>query len=149
MHLLRKQDLSVYYYIKNLFTSTPFVSVVDGYTEGDVVIPSVAVESLDTDAYPLELGNSDRYKVRVWNIDVYALNKTQRDEFSYQIMDAVEHKIPVYNYDEGFPPTVSPTQLGCMITDAIHIQIIKILPELVDKYYYRATVSITAIYNQF
>ena len=149
MHLLRKQDLSVYYFIKDLFATSPFVEVVDGYPEAGVTIPTVAVESLDTDAYLLEMGNSQRYNIRVWNIDIYALNKTQRDEFSYQIKDALEEKIPVLDYDEGFPPSVSPSQLGCLETDTIHIEVIRILPELVDKYYYRATVSFTAIYNQF
>jgi hypothetical protein len=148
MHLNRKQDLSVYYFIKDLFSSTPFVNIEDGYLENGVTIPTVAVESLDIETVPFELGNSKRLNIRTWDVDIYALNKTQRDEFSYQVMDALEDSIPVWDYDGGFPPTVL-TQLGCMEPDNIRIEIIRILPELVDKYYYRATVSFTAIYNKF
>jgi hypothetical protein len=132
-----------------LFSSIAFVNIEDGYPEKGVTIPTVAVESLDTETYPFELGNSKRIANRVWDIDIYALNKTQRDEFSYLIMDALEENIPVNDYDEGFPPSVSPTQLGCLEVDTIRTEIIRILPELVDKYYYRATVSFTAMYNKF
>lgn len=125
-----------------------FVHIEDGYPEKGVTIPTVAVESLDVVTDPFELGSSKRVANRVWDIDIYALNKTQRDEFSYLIMDALEGEIPVYDYDGGFPPTVL-TRLGCLEVGTIRTEIIRILPELVDKYYYRATVSFTAVYNQF
>lgn len=147
--LERKQDLSVYYFIKDLFATAPFVAVVDGYPKEGVEVPTVAVDTLRTDTVPFELGNKKRLLYRFWNVDIYANNKTQRDEFSYMILHALEDSIPVDDYDEGFPPTVTPTQIGCLIPDNIRMEIIKIMPELVDKYYYRSIVSFMATYNQF
>lgn len=144
----RKEDLSVYYFIDNLFASTQFVSIVDAFPVDNLEIPTIAVEARSIRAYNFELGNKTRAQLRTWYIDVFAQNKSQRDEFSYTIMNALEDCIPVYNYDEGFPPSVSPTEIGCLQVEDIRLEIIRVMPQLVDKLYYRATVSFTATYNQ-
>lgn len=150
MYQERKEDLSVYYFINNLFEDvSEFVTIVDGYPETTLQIPTIAVESKRINTEKFELGNTKRLKIRAWVIDVFARNKSQRDEFSYRILNSLEDTIPVYNYDEGFPPNVNPSQLGCLIEDNIRLDIVRVMPQLVDKLYYRATITFTASYNQF
>jgi len=146
MRIERKQDLSVYYYMKDLLFTTPQVSVVDEFPVQKLVLPTVAVEAKTLTTYPFELGNKNRSLLRVWYIDVFAQNKSQRDELGYLILNSLEDCIPVYDYDEGFPPTVV-TKLGCLDTQDLQMEIIRISPLLVDTLYYRTTVSFSAIYN--
>jgi hypothetical protein len=147
MYLERKQDLSVYYNVKDLFSLSPQINVVDEFPTTNLVLPTVAIEAKTIDPYKFELGNQNRIKYRTWYIDVFAQNKSQRDEMAYMIMNELEECIPVYDYDEGFPPETSPTRLGCLDIDGIHLEIIRINPYLVDTLYFRATVSFSAIYN--
>ena len=149
MYLERKQDLSIYYWLVDLFSDVSFVTIEDGYPETELTIPTIAVEWSMIDLSPLELGNRSGLQRRVWFIEIFAENKSQRDDFGYRIMNAIEDNIPVYDYDEGFPPSVSPTQLGCLIPQRIKMEIIRVIPELVDKLYWRAVISFTAEYTQF
>lgn len=144
----RKEDLSVYYFIKDYFSTTPQVSVVDEFPTQGLVLPTISVEAKTIDAYPFELGNRNRVQRRDWFIDVFAQNKSQRDEMGYKIIHLVEDCIPVYNYDEGFPPDVTPSRLGCLDVQNLSMEIIRVNPYLVDKLYYRCTVMFTAIFNQ-
>ena len=146
MHILRLQDLSVLYWLKGLFADTPFITVEDGFPENELTIPTIALELENIDTYKLELGNREFGKVRHWYADIFADNKAQRDEFSFRILDACENKIPVYNYDLGFPPTVVP-KIGVLDVDDVSIKIIKVLPEFTEKMYYRAVVYMTAYYE--
>jgi len=147
MLLGRLQDLSVYYYIKDLFVATPFINVVDAFPTMDLVIPTIAIETKRIDLYPFEMGNRHRIRSRAWYIDVFAQNKTQRDEFSETILDALEDCIPVYDYNAGFPPTIV-TKLGCLDTESLRMDIVRIMPQLVDKLYWRSSISFTAVYNK-
>lgn len=147
MRIERKQDLSVYYFIKDLLTGNPQIKVVDEFPVDKLTLPTVSVEAKTIDAFDFELGNRNRLKLRVWYIDVFAQNKSQRDELAYIILDALESCIPVYDYDEGFPPTVV-TQLGCMDTEDLRMDIIRVDPSLVSTMYYRAMISFSAFYNQ-
>jgi hypothetical protein len=61
-------------------------------------------------------------------------------------MGALESDVPVYNYDEGFPPSSTPSRIGCLKTDDIKMQIIKVLPELTEKMYYRSVIIFTGEY---
>jgi len=146
MYTERKQDLSVYYFIKDILSTTPQVSVVDEFPVQKLVLPTVAVEAKTIDTSQFELGNKNRSLFRVWYIDVFAQNKSQRDELGYLILNSLEDCIPVYDYDEGFPPTVV-TRLGCLEVQDLSMEIIRINPYLVDTLYYRTTVSFSAIYN--
>jgi hypothetical protein len=145
----RLDDLSVYYYIKDLFTATPFINIEDGFPVENLTIPTVSIEAKRIDTMEFQLGSRNRIQIRAWYIDVFAQNKSQRDEIAYTILNALEECIPVYNYNEGFPPSVSPSQLGCLETQDIRMDIIRVMPQLVNELYYRATVMFTAIYNEF
>jgi len=143
----RKLDLSVYYSIVDTFSSAPFINVTDGFPEEGLTIPTIAVEIGDIDTYPSELGNRVRGKIRTWYIDIFAADKAQRDEYAYKLMSALESNIPVYDYDEGFPPSSAPSRIGSIVTDDIRLQIIKVLPELTEKMYYRSLVVFTGEYD--
>lgn len=149
MYQERKEDLSVVYWLKDNFASSSFVTIVDAFPEEDLQLPTISVEWDTIDGYQAELGNRKTVKERVFYIDVFAKNKSQRDEFAYKIYNDLDDGIPVYNYDEGFPEQgVTPTRLGCLIPLHRKIQNIKILPELVDELYYRAVVIFTAVYDK-
>lgn len=148
MYLERKQDLALYYFIKDLFSDTPFVTVTDGYPEEDLTLPTISVDADTIDTTELEIGNRERFQFRVWYIEVFAMNKSQRDEFSYRLLHALEECLPVYDYDLGNPPDILP-KLGCLQPEELRMRIIKIMPELVSTLYYRATISFTATYTQF
>lgn len=149
MYIERKQDLSVYYWIQDIFSDAQFVTVVDGFPNSELTLPTISSDASVIDTRPGELGNSKRIQSRLWFIDIFAKDKSQRDEYGYRILNELESNVPVYDYDEGFPPDISPTQIGCLIPEGIRMEIIKIRPELVDTLYYRSTISFTAIYSRF
>ena len=145
MYMERLEDLSVYYFLKDtVFSSSPFITIVDGFPEGDLHLPTVAVEAGKIDVRLYEMGNRDGVRVRRWYIDIYAKNKSQRDEFGYKLLNELKNNIPVYNYNEGFPPSVSPTKVGSLQVLAKSYEPIKINADVVEKLYFRATISIVA-----
>ena len=147
MQLQRKQDLAVYYFIKDLFSDVSGINVVDEFPTTLLTLPTIAVEAYTIDnSRFLELGDTERIMIRIWSIDIFAANKAQRDEYGYRILTALETKVPVYDYDEGNPPMVL-TKLGVLQPDRIQMEFIRILPELVDKLYYRANVNFTCTYD--
>ena len=112
--------------MKELFSDTSYVTIVDGFPVENIKIPTVAVEADMLTTHSFELGNHNRIQERLYYIDVFANNKSQRDEFAYRIINSLYECIPVYDYDEGFPPTVSPTRIGCLNIDRIKMQNIRI-----------------------
>lgn len=140
----RKEDLSVYYFLKDVFSTAPFINIVDGFPEGDLKLPTVAVEAGRIDVVEYELGNRDGLRVRRWYIDIYANTKAQRDEFGYKLLDVLKDGIPVYNYDMGFPPSVSPTRIGTLVVISKSYDPIRVSADVVEKLYYRATISMVA-----
>jgi hypothetical protein len=129
------------------FSGSPFITITDEFPTQNLAIPSVAVEAREVNPQPWELGNYVQKVNRIWDIDVFAKSIPQRDEISYVIKDALEPGIPVYDYDEGFPPDVSPSLIGRMNPLDIKITPVRVMPELVEKLYYRATVQFVAEYS--
>ncbi len=97
---------------------------------------------------PFELGNRKGQRIRVWNIEVFASNKAQRDELSSIIINEIEDGITVFDYDEGFPPSVSPTQLGTLHPREIVVLPIRIFPDLVEKLYWRSSIRFITNYSE-
>jgi len=147
MHIERKKDLSVYYWLVDLFSDASYITVNDGYPETGLVIPSVVVDYQNIRPLPYEMGNKNQMFHRLWVLDINAKNKSQRDEIGYRLLETLQDSIPVYDYDEGFPPDVTPTQLGNLLPRNIQLIPIKVMPELVTKLYYRAVVTFTAEYS--
>lgn len=147
MFLERKEDLSIYYFLKELFSSNDFITVLDAFPEEKFVFPSISVEAIKATAVNFELGSKVKQHYRNYVIDIFALTKTQRDEIGYKIYNALDDTILVYDYDEGFPPSVSPTQIsGLEVTDK-ELENIRINPELTEQMYYRAMISFIATRN--
>jgi len=147
MELERKKDLSIYYWLQDIFSGTP-ITVVDEFPEDKLVVPSVSTEIGEIALVPSELGNRTGTRLRSWFIDIYAKNKAQRNELMYKIMSELEDNIPVKDYDEGFPPTVFPTTIGCIDVSNIRGAKIDVLPELVETLYWRAQVSFEGVYSE-
>lgn len=145
MELGRKEDLSVYYFLKSILPTS--INLEDGFPEKLLTLPTVSFETRDLVARKFEMGNHKRITPRSWYIDVFAQNKSQRDELVYKIVSALEDDIPVYDYDVGFPPETVP-QIGCLEVDDINAQWVRVMPQLVDKMYYRAQIYFSATNTQ-
>ena len=144
MELNRKQDLSIYYWLKEVLPT--FVTVVDGFPEDDLVLPTASVETLPIEGVPFELGGRDK-DIRFWRIDIFADNKSQRDDMAYVVYKELEDNISVYNYDEGFPPDISPSKIGCMKCYDRRVAPIKVFEELVRKLYWRSAITFWTEYE--
>ena len=148
MRIETKEDLSVFFYIKDLFSTNTSIHVVDDFPTGELILPTIAVFAETIIPEPFEIGSNNRVRIRDWVVEVFAMTKAQRDEIGYRLLEALETCIPVYDYDEGFPSDVLPSNIGCLEVGNMRLQIIRILPELVNKLYYRSAVFFTATYNQ-
>jgi hypothetical protein len=148
MNLDIKQNLSVYYYIKDTLSGYPSIQITDDYPNTELVLPSVAVVGNEIFSRPLELGNRHGLRNRVWNIEVYGDNKNQRDEITYVIMDNVELNIPVYDYDQGFPPTSVP-QLGVLKLkpNTLIATPTRVFPDLTERLYWRTSIKFMTEYE--
>ena len=144
MYNERLEDLSIYYFLENCFIAIPQVKIVDGFPEKVLTLPTVAVEAGRIDLRQFEIGNRDSLRVRKWFIDIFAKNKSQRDEMGYKLLEDIKNGIIVYDYNQGFPPTVSPTAIGHLQILSTSFIPVRISPELVEKMYYRATLSFVA-----
>ena len=141
----RNEDLSLYYWLKDNFPT--FVTIVDGYPDSELVIPTISIEWDEVTAYALELGNRTPVKERLWYLDVFAKNKSQRDDFVFKIFNDLDNGVPVYNYNDGYPST---TKIGTLIP--VQRRIKNLRTQLDDsetetvELYYRAVVMFTAAY---
>jgi len=141
MYLERKEDLAIYYWLKSLFTSVKGMSIVDGYPDEPLTLPTISVEWDDTAVDMFQLGDRSGSRIRTWYIDVFAKNKTTRDEFAYKIHNELRNGIPVYEITDGVP---TETKIGHLDILQRRIKVVRIDPELVSTVYYRADISILA-----
>jgi len=149
LELEEKQDLSVYYFIENVLSSYPYITITDSFPSGELSLPTVAVTPKDIEAFQFQLGSKQRVKDRTWYVDVFANNTAQARKIGYKVLSALEDDVLVKDYDEGLPPDVTnQTVLGLLEVENLRLEIIKVMPDLVDKLYYRAVVYFTARYNQ-
>lgn len=150
MYQERLEDLSFIYWLKDKFSSTGFVTIVDAFPEENLVLPTISVEWDTIEGYQGELGNRKTVKERVWYIDIFAVNKSQRDEFAYKIYNDLDDGVPVYNYNEGFPEQGgTPSRLGLLIPLNRKIKNVQVIADDDEELYYRAVVIVTTVYDQF
>ncbi len=143
MELHRKQDISIYYWL--IETLPDFVTVVDGFPDSDLVLPTASIEHIEIVGKPFELGGLDKDH-RIWRIDVFGENKSQRDDYAYKIYSEMEGNIPVYDYDEGFPPP-TPTRIGALKCYDRKVKPIKVFEDLVRKLYWRSAINFWTEYE--
>lgn len=150
MDILRKQDLAVYYWVKDtVFSGITFINITTEFPQESLELPTVAVENGEITPMPWELGNPVQKEDRVFNIELFALTKAQADDFSYRILRNSYSGIPVYDYDYGFPPDITPPLLGRLYPDEISVTPVRVNPELVEKLYYRTHVRMVTEYSSF
>lgn len=145
MEQVRKEQLSIYYWLRDLFTPT-FINVVDEFPSEDLILPTVAIISEEETSRPLQLGGSDLDK-RYWSIYVFAKNSGQRDDYLSLIKRSLESGICVYDYDMGFPPDVSPTELGSLYVESRRSKAIRVYEDLVKKKYWSGVVTFLTYFN--
>lgn len=146
MSLERKQELSVYYWLKD-FLDGYNVDVVDSWHDGELQVPRVSIVGGGIGSTPHELGGKERYD-RIWHLHLYANTKQQRDEIGYKIFGQLREdgSINVYDYDEGFPPDVSPSRLGYMDVIEHQYRPQNLDSELQERLDWRAKVDIHSQY---
>lgn len=143
MDFERKKTRSIYYWLKDtVFVDSPFIKIVDAYDDDEVTIPSIAIKEGSTNSKPIQLGDRRMYSVRVWYFDIYATNKDQRSDISYRIMRELDNGIPILDFDEGFPPTVAPSQIGVIIPKEKSYTPVDVNPVLVKKMYWRGSLTL-------
>lgn len=146
MQLYRLFDLSINYWIQGIVPTTMTIHVKDGFPTGTLELPTVSITSLDVRGKPFELGGCELDN-QFWRIDIFAQNKAQRDALAYIIYKELEDNIPVYNYDVGFPPSVSPPQIGNLIISKRTMKEIHVFEDLVEKMYYRTGIMFFSYYE--
>jgi len=145
MYIEKKEDQSIHYWLVDLFQDVPFITLVDEFPETLLTIPTISNDVGRIDMEDLELGDRTGIRVRNWYIDIFAKTKTQREDFGYRILDALKNGINIYDYDEGFPPDVTPSKIGHLNVLARSYEPMRVSPDFTDKLYYRATISFVAV----
>jgi hypothetical protein len=144
------EDMSAYYWLKNLFTDTPLIKIVSEFPQGDLQVPSISIEPMRINTVPWEMGNPKTVKFRRFVIEIFASNITQRKQCVYKILNELDKaKIPVFNYEQGFPPDVTPLQIGSMDVAETVADFKRVFPAITEKLYYRATVTFVAVLTTF
>jgi len=148
MRVEEKQNLSLYYYVKETLSGYPTITITDDYPNAELILPSVSVVGGDISPRSLELGSRHGVSNRVWDIEVFCDTKTQRNEIVSLLLDSIEDYIPVYNYDLGFPPSGVP-MIGILKLkpNTLIASPIIIFPELVEKLYWRGRIKFLTEYE--
>ena len=138
MTIYRLEDLSMNYFIKDLFEPFPMITIVDEFPTRILSVPTISVVNGKLSENEYELGNSDTTRLRIWFIDIFAVNKSQRDDFGYRILNELRTRgINVYDYNEGFPPDASPTLINHLSVIKRSYEPIDVIQSLNEKLYFR------------
>lgn len=140
--IYRLEDLSVYHWIKDMFQDVAFLTIVDSFPDQVLSIPTVSIEAGKLKEELYEIGNRDKVRIRRWYIDIFAKNISQRDDMGYRILDQSKNGINVYDYNEGFPPDVFPTNINHMDIVGISYEPIPVFLQEHESLYYRGQVTL-------
>jgi len=114
MGKLRNEDLSVYFFVKNIIGSY-VTSVVDSYPyneieTGTLIVPSASIEHKLTAEIGGELGAA--WFERDWSVDIFASTDTQRDDLGDLLYAALDNAIPIRDYSSGFNADTGKSIIG-------------------------------------
>lgn len=141
MKIYRLEDLSVNYFIRDIFHIYPQVAIVDEFPSQPLSIPTISVVNGKLEEELFELGNRDTgIRTRRWFIDVFAGNKSQRDDFAYKILSETSDGISVYDYNEGFPPSASPAVINHLSMVTKSYQPFDVVKNLNENLFYRGQI---------
>ncbi len=138
MTIYRLEDLSMNYWVRDVFQ--PFnvqITYTDEFPATILQVPTVSIVNGRLSEEEYELGNADGIRIRKWFIDIFANNKSQRDDFGYQMMSECKKGIHVLDYNEGFPPDASPTVINHLTVISRTYNPIDVIRQLNEKLYYR------------
>jgi hypothetical protein len=138
MLIYRLENLSMNYFVKDLFSTVPFITVVDQFPKLIMQVPTVSVVHGKLIEEEFEIGNRDPGKrTRRWFIDIFGSSISQRDDLAYSLLHASKSGFTVYDYNEGFPPDVSPTAINHLSPISRSYEPIDVIPLENEKLYYR------------
>lgn len=140
MIIYRLEDLSMFFFIKNMFSDTSYIEIVDSFPEKLLTIPTVSIDAGKIREELFELGDRDKVRIRTWYIDIFAKNKSQRDDFGYRILDQTKNGMNIYDYNQGFPPTVTPDKIGHMDVLSISYEPVPVMLDENGLLYFRGQV---------
>lgn len=112
MLIYRLEDLSMFFFIKNMFLDVPNIQIQDSFPDEILTIPTISIDAGRLKEELYQIGTRDVVRQRTWYIDIFAKTKAQRDDFGYRILDLCKNGINVYDYNEGFPPSIIPTRIA-------------------------------------
>lgn len=114
MELERLIDLSVYYKIASLLPVS--VSIVDAWSDDSAIDPpAVVIDVINKKRAWQELGSNSTKKTMLFKLSIYAATKSQRENIASLLADGLEENIMVYDYNDGFPPSSSPLNIGAAV----------------------------------
>lgn len=137
MSIYRLEDLSVNYWVRGIYEPFGHVNIVDEFPETVVDLPTISIVEGKLVEEEFELGNREGIRIRRWFIDIFALNTSQRKDFGYKLLSEAKNGINVYNYNEGFPPSASPSLVNHLTVISRTFEPIPVIRELNEKLYYR------------
>lgn len=149
INLFRNIERSVYYWVKDLFSISTFITVVDSFPDSLLNLPTIAVDKEFLELNQLELGTREPGIISFdWRIDIFAENKSQRDDYAYLILQNLKNRITVYDYNYGFPPSNTPPAIGVLLPNSASFMPVKVFSELTDKMYWRGLVRFKTEYEE-
>lgn len=141
MTIYRLEDLSMNFFIRELFQSFAFIIITDEFPKQILQVPTISIVNGKLVEAQFELGNRDAgLRTRRWFIDIFAINKSQRDDFAYKILDSTDDGVNVYNYNEGFPPNASPSRVNHLNVVKKSYEPIDVIPSANEKLYFRGQI---------
>lgn len=141
MTIYRLEDISLNYHIRDLFSAFSNVTIVNEFPKQILQVPTISVVNGKLIEERFELGNKDSgLRTRRWFIDIFGSNISQRDDFAYMVLDNTDSGITVYDYNEGFPPSVSPTAINHLSTISKSYEPLDIPIGENEKLYYRGQI---------
>lgn len=168
---LRHVKLSLYYFLKTKLDASDYgstgyfndelVTLMDSYPsaaeyeriktpdnalsgETEIVLPIVALSYGSQIEFPFQLGDGPGTTRRVI-VSVFGREETETEDLTQQIFEWFrDNNVSLNNYNEGFPPTVTPTQVGTIEITDVSVTPVQIYgsANVADKY--KHDVSFTA-----
>jgi len=141
MTIYRLEDISINFFVKELFSAFPQILIVNEFPKAILQVPTISVVNGKLIEERFEMGNRDSgLRTRRWFIDIFGINISQRDDFAYRILDSTDNGITVYDYNEGFPPDVSPTSINHLSVISKSYEPLDIPIQSNEKLYYRGQI---------
>jgi hypothetical protein len=130
MRSFRLAWYSLLYWVSDCLVAAgvDYVDVISGSPDVPIKLSGETVTVFPSSAYskPYELGGSDLKNVN-FIVEAFLLTDGKRDDVADLLFEALaERTIPLYDYNEGFPPPYGtddvPTEIGKIQTNSVFLQ---------------------------